>query len=63
MKLKTYALEWEATIRGTQLVEAFDEEDAREQFDQTKYDSDIPDEPIHASLEEVRLLVEKKKRK
>lgn len=61
MKLKKYALHWEATVSGVQYVDAFDEQDAQDQFDTTKYDSDLEDVPIYAVLMEVELSKEPKK--
>lgn len=51
MKLKKYELHWEATVKGVQVVEAFDEDDAEEQFDRWKHVEDIAEEPFCADLE------------
>lgn len=52
-KLKKFELHWEATVSGVQVVEAFDEEDAREQFDCIIHEDGMPNEPIQALLEDV----------
>lgn len=62
MKMKKYALHWSAEIRGIQYVDAFDEQDAEEQFDSIKHENDIPDNPIHAELEFVEISKIKKKK-
>lgn len=50
-KLKKYELYWTATIRGTQIVEAFDEIDAKMQFDSIIHEDRMPDQPIYADLD------------
>lgn len=62
-KLKKFALYWEAEIHGVQYVEAFDEEDAREQFDSIKHESDLPEEPIYADLVGIDEVKPRKKKK
>jgi hypothetical protein len=52
-KLKKYELHWEATVRGVQIVEAFDEQDAEEQFDSIIHEDGMPNEPVYADLDEV----------
>lgn len=52
-KLRTFRLHWTAEIRGVQTVQAFDENDAEEQFDSIIHEDAIPDEPIYVTLEEV----------
>jgi hypothetical protein len=54
MKIKTYTLYWTAEVSGYQTVEAFDEEDARSQFDPNPNISDLDDEPIYAELKEIK---------
>lgn len=50
MKMKKYVLDYEATIRGSKIVEAFDEEDAEEQFCSHMSIDEFDEEPIHAEL-------------
>lgn len=62
-KLKKFELHWEATIRGVQIVEAFDEQDAEEQFDCIIHEDGMPDEPIQADLDYVNEVKPTKKKK
>lgn len=52
-KLKTFKLYWSAQIEGVQVVEAFDEDDAREQFDSLRHIDDMDDSPIYGELDDV----------
>jgi hypothetical protein len=49
-KLKRYRLDFEATITGSTTVEAFDAEDAREQFDSHPGIDEFDDTQINAEL-------------
>lgn len=63
MKLKKFTLHWSATVKGTQIVEAFDEDDAAQQFDPMQNIEDMDDEPIFAELDFVCEVKSKKKDK
>lgn len=60
-KLKTYKIYWTAEVRGCQTVEAFDEQDAEDQFDSYPNISDADDNRMNAELEEI--VLEKKGKK
>lgn len=62
-KLKKFELHWEATVSGIQIVEAFDELDAEEQFDSLIHEDGMPDQPVFANLEYVIPYKPKRKRK
>lgn len=62
MKLKKFELHWSATVKGTQIVEAFDEDDAVEQFDSMPNIDDMDDEPINAEFDFVHEVKPKKKK-
>lgn len=63
MSLKKYRIHWTADIRGYQDVEAFDEDDAAEQFDSIIHEDGMPNEPVYAELEEIELIKPEKKAK
>ena len=60
-KLRKYRLHWEATIHGYQVVEAFSEEDAQDQFNSRVHLDE--DKAVYAELENVEEVVTKKKGK
>lgn len=62
-KLKKFELHWSATVSGIQIVEAFDEEDAEEQFNSRPELSDMDDEPMHADLDYIHEVKPKRRRK
>jgi hypothetical protein len=64
MKLKKFRLHWEATINHYKDVEAYDEEDAREQFHCVIKEDEMPkDDLICAELIEVEEIKPKKVKK
>jgi len=55
-KLKTYKIYWTAEVCGVQTVEAFDEEDAYDQFNSSPDISDAADDiRLNAEINEVVL--------
>jgi hypothetical protein len=63
-KLKTYEIYWTAEVRGKQTVQAFDEEDAMDQFDSNPNMSDVDqDERFNAEADEIVLVKKTKKAK
>lgn len=64
MKTARFAIHWSATVYGTQYVEAFDEEDAREQFDSHPSITDAHDDAqLNAEVDEILPAPIKEKRK
>lgn len=49
-KLKKFEIDWTAEISGREVIEAFDEDDAQEQFDTLIMADRMPNEPVHASV-------------
>lgn len=62
-KLKTYKLHWTAEVSGVQIVEAFDDQDAMDQFSSSVHIDDLDDSPMYAELQDMVILSKTKKAK
>lgn len=58
-KLKKFEIQWTATVTGTKVIEAFDEQDAEDQFDPHVELDDMDEAPMHAEIDFINELTPK----